>query len=158
MAFIARDHRRHEFAKWSTLENLEPLRIAAPDVPYYIAKVRERLPHAEIIPVESIRDFFRDETDRYDALLYTAESGSAWSLVYPQFSVAVPQPDPVVVPLAYPVALRDTEMVEFLSTWVELKKTDGTYEHLFAHWILGEAVKQRGKRWSVMRDVLGWVD
>jgi len=130
---------------------LESVHLAAPDVPYYIAKVRESLPQAEIIPVNSIREFFRDESGRFDALVYTAESGSAWSLVYPQFSVAVPQPDPVVVPLAYPVARGDTEMVEFLGTWVQLKKEDGTYERLFAHWILGEAVKQRGKRWSAAR-------
>ena len=47
-------------------------------------------------------------------------------------------------------------MDEFLSTWELLKKKDGTIDRLFAHWILGEATKQRGLRWSVIRDVLGW--
>jgi Na+/H+-dicarboxylate symporter len=158
-AFIVRDHRRQDYSQRDRVKKLEGLRVAVPDVPYYVDKIRAYLPKAEVVPIRSLRDdFFRDETGRFDALAFTAETGSAWSLIYPQFSVAVPKPDKMEVPLAYPVARGDPEMVEFLSTWIDLKRSDGTIDRLFRHWILGEAAKKKEPRWSVIRDVLGWVD
>ena len=91
-------------------------------------------------------------------MLYSVESGSAWSLVYPEFAVAIPRPDIMAVPLAYPVARGETQMADFLSSWVELKRKGGTIDALFEYWILGRATERRGPRWSVIRDVLGWVD
>jgi len=158
MAFVVRDHRRHEFSSRTAVQALSPLRVAVPDVAYYVEKAQSYLPKAEVVPIRSVREFFRDDSDQFDALVFTAEAGSAWSLVYPQFGVAIPHPDVMAVPLAYPVARDDPEMVEFLSTWVELKKKDGTLDRLYEYWILGGATKRREPRWSVIRDVLGWVD
>ncbi len=158
LAFVVRDHRRHEFSSREGVKALRSLRLAVPEVPYYIDKVRAYLPQAELVPIESVREFFRDESGRLDGLVFTAESGSAWSLVYPEFSVAVPRPDVLAVPIAYPVARGDAAMVEFLSAWVNLKKEDGTLDRLFTHWILGGATASRDPRWSVIRNVLGWVD
>ena len=31
-------------------------------------------------------------------------------------------------------------------------------EELYAHWILGERATAKQPRWSVLRDVLGWVE
>ena len=93
-----------------------------------------------------------------DALVFTAEGGSAWTLVYPEYSVAVPQPDIFRLPLAYPTARDDETFVRFLSSWVELKTKDRTVERLFGHWILGQATRRKEPRWSVIRDVLGWVE
>jgi Na+/H+-dicarboxylate symporter len=158
LAFVVRDHRRHEFSSRESVKALKSLRIAVPDVPYYIDKVRAYLPQAELVPVETVREFFRDESGRFDGLVFTAESGSAWSLVYPEFSVAVPRPDVMAVPFAYPVARGDSSMVEFLSAWVNLKEKDGTVDRLFEYWILGKTAVRHEPRWSVIRDVLGWVD
>ena len=35
---------------------------------------------------------------------------------------------------------------------------DGTVERLFDYWIHGQDAGRRGPRWSVLRDVLGWVE
>ena len=93
-----------------------------------------------------------------DAILFTAERGSAWSLLYPKYSVTVPGPGRVGVPLAYLVGRRDQEMARFVSTWIELKKNDGTIEELFEYWIKGKNASKQTPRWSVIRDVLHWVD
>jgi Na+/H+-dicarboxylate symporter/ABC-type amino acid transport substrate-binding protein len=157
-AFITRDYRRHEFSSREAVKKAQTLRLAVPASQYYQDKIRRYLPQAELIEVESPRQFFRDDDEGFDALVLTAESGSAWCLIYPQFAVAVPQPDLLKVPLAYPVARGDDQAVEFLSSWVFLKQKDKTIDRLYRHWILGEAAKQRGPRWSVIRDVLGWID
>ena len=55
-------------------------------------RVGDKLPNAEIVTVTSPRPFFRGELD-VDALLLSAEEAAAWTLVYPEYSVAVPFPD-----------------------------------------------------------------
>ena len=49
-------------------------------------------------------------------------------------------------------------MASFLSGWIELKRKDGTLQALYDHWVLGLDADARGPRWSVIRDVLHWVD
>jgi hypothetical protein len=85
----------------------------------------------------------------------TAERGFP-TLLHPAFSVAVPQPLHIRLPLAYPVPRHDVEAARFLSTWIELKKRDGTIQAFYDHWILGRDAKAKTPRWSIVRDVLGW--
>jgi ABC-type amino acid transport substrate-binding protein len=56
------------------------------------------------------------------------------------------------------VARRDQEWVQFVNTWIELKRRDGTIDALYGHWILGKNAVKREPRWSVIRNVLHWVD
>jgi ABC-type amino acid transport substrate-binding protein len=147
LGFVVRDHRKEEFSSLEALQNLESLRIGAQqDAPYYINMFRDHLPEAEIVLLRSPREFFREKAGELDALVYTAEAGSAWSLVYPDYSVAVPHPLVLAVPLAYPVKRGDRDMVDYVDVWIELKKKDGTIQRL------------HGPRWSVVRDLLHWVD
>jgi ABC-type amino acid transport substrate-binding protein len=158
LAFIVRDHRRDSFSSRDAVKALPKPRLMVPNAPYYVAKIRRYLPNAEITVSDSPRSFFAAEEGRYDALVLTAERGSAWSLIYPAFAVAVPQPDILRVPLAYPVALGNERMVEFVTYWLELKRRDGTLDELYDHWILGRTTEKKEPRWSVIRNVLGWVD
>jgi Zn-dependent peptidase ImmA (M78 family) len=86
----------------------------------------------------------------------TAERGSAYTLLHPEYSVAVPKPRPFKVPLAYVIADRDSAMAGMVDTWIELKQKDGTIDELFAHWILGQDSAPKGRRWSVGHDLLHW--
>lgn len=158
LAFIVPDHRRTEFSSRRAVKALPSLRLAIPPVPYYEAKVRAYLPQAELVGIDSPRPFFRGEVADVDALVFSAEAGSAWCLIYPAFGVAVPQPDVLRVPFAFPVARGDVEMLRFLDRWIELKQRDRTVERLFDYWIRGRAQQTRRPRWSVIRDVLHWVD
>ncbi len=87
-----------------------------------------------------------------------AESGSVLTLLFPKFTVVVPEPDIVKIPLAYPLARRDQDWARFINTWIELKRRDGTIDALYGHWILGKQAVKRQPRWSIMRNVLHWVD
>jgi hypothetical protein len=115
-------------------------------------------PLAELVPLGSPREFFTRKEDELDALVYSAEAGSAWSLVYPAYTVAIPHPDVQAVPTAYEIAHGDREWVDFVDTWIELKKKDRTIARLYDYWILGRSAVEREPRWSIMRNVLHWVD
>lgn len=156
VAFVVRDHRRDEFGSRDAVRALVSPKIAVPNSPYYIEKLERYLPSADVTVIGSPREFFRAEPGTFDALLYTAESGSSYSLVYPEFTVAVPRPDILKVPLAYAVRRGDERMVELLSAWIDLKRLDGTIDSLFDHWILGSAGVDKTPRWSVWRNVLGF--
>ena len=52
-------------------------------------------------------EMFAPHDPPLDAFVATAERGSAYTLLHPEYSVAVPKPRPVKVPLAYVIAGRD---------------------------------------------------
>jgi proton glutamate symport protein len=158
LAFIVPDYRRAEFSRADAVRAMPTLRLAVPPIRYYQEKIRGYLPQAELVPIASPRAYFRHELQGIDALVFTAEAGSAWCLIYPEFSVAVPQPDVLRAPIAFPVARGDTEMARFLGGWIELKREDGTLDALFDYWVRGRAVSEREPHWSVIRDVLHWVE
>jgi len=158
LAFITLDHRRAEFSSWDDIRAMKTLRVAVPAAPYYIAKIRAELPNAEIVPVplQDVSKILAHQDSTIDAFVLTAERGSAFTLLHPEFSVAVPKPNVYKVPLAYIVAGRDQPLVGVVNTWIDLKRKDGTIDELFAHWILGRDALAHVRRWSILDDVLGW--
>ncbi|MGB4707248.1 MAG: hypothetical protein WBH28_02190, partial [Fuerstiella sp.] len=92
-----------------------------------------------------------------DALLISAESGSAYTIQYPDYQVVVPDRKTISLPLFYAIANSDVEMRDFLEHWIRLRKDDGTLDEYYNHWILGQNPTDAKPRWSVIRDVLHWV-
>jgi ABC-type amino acid transport substrate-binding protein len=157
LAFITRDSRRKEFLSRTSILSAKGLRLGIIGGEYYIKRIRESLPLAECIQLSSPREFFEGTHPDLDAFIYTAEAGSAWTLLYPHFAVVVPQPGLLSVPLAYATARGDQEFIDYINAWIELKKKDGTVSRLYDYWILGRGAVEKKPRWSILRDVLHWV-
>jgi Na+/H+-dicarboxylate symporter/ABC-type amino acid transport substrate-binding protein len=158
LAVIVTDHRRDEFASWDAIRALGTITIVVPNIPYYVAKLRELAPRA-VLDIRSQDEPLLPVVDsKVGAVLLPAERGSAWTLMYPQYSVVVPGPDPLRVPLAFPIGKRDEEFASFMNTWIALKRKDGTLDAAYKHWILGQNALPRQPRWSIIRNVLHWVD
>jgi ABC-type amino acid transport substrate-binding protein len=158
LAFLVPDHRRAEFSEAASVREKDGLRLGVPDLPYIAQIVEREFPKATIVPMplNDPEAPLSGRINRVDAVVLTAERGSFLTLLYPAFSVAVPHPLQIRLPLAYPVARRDLEAARFLSTWIDLKRKDGTIQALYDHWILGRDAKAKGRRWSILRDVLHW--
>jgi proton glutamate symport protein len=45
-----------------------------------------------------------------------------------------------------------------MNNWIELKRKDGTIDAIYKHWILGQETTLRQPRWSIVRNVLHWVE
>lgn len=159
LAFVVKDHLREEFSGWANIRDLAAFPVAVPDLPYYVERIKARAPALKLQVADTmkeIEDGLKQGT--LDAVALPAERGSVLTLLYPKYTVVVPEPAMVKIPLAYPVAGRDQAFAAFLNTWIELKRRDGTIEALYSHWILGKPAGKRNPRWSIMRDVLRWVD
>jgi proton glutamate symport protein len=159
LALLVREYRRSEFQSLEMIRDQEGLRVGVRVEPYYLHILEKEMPDAKLIPVDSFEAFFdAEKKGELDALVTTAETGSAWSLFYPRYKVVVPKPRTIQVPLAYPVAMRSSELVRLIDVWIDLKRNDGTIQQNFDYWIRGLDAEERPPRWSVVRDVLGWVD
>jgi ABC-type amino acid transport substrate-binding protein len=157
-AFVVKDHLREEFSGWANIRDLGTFPVAVPDVPYYIDRIKARAPELELQAATMTQIEGGLKAGTLDAVVMPAERGSVLTLLYPKYTVVVPEPGVIKIPLAYPVARRDQEWVQFLNTWIELKRRDGTIDALYGHWILGKQAGKRQPRWSIMRNLLHWVD
>ncbi len=158
LAFLVEDHRRREFSRRVLIDETPDLRIACPNEPYYLEWVHALLPNAEIVPVPDVETFLSAEEGEYDAMIFGGESLSSYSLLNPQFGVVIPKPSFPSVPAAFMVPIGETEWRDVLNSWVLLKRTDGTVQKLYDYWVLGKDAELHEPRWSVIRNVLHWVD
>jgi len=158
LSFVVRDYLRRQFERVDVIASRPELHVAALDIPHYLDLLKTAFPEAQVTIIDTPRAFFTAAEGTYDALLFSAEAGSAWTLVYPQFNVVVPHPSRVAAPIAFALPREADDLATFVDTWIRLKKKDRTLERLHANWILGQGAKPRTPRWSVIRNVLGWVD
>jgi Na+/H+-dicarboxylate symporter/ABC-type amino acid transport substrate-binding protein len=157
LAFVVADYRATQFSEWPAIQAMGRLRLGIPKTSSLTEKIREQLPDAEIVQLDRADDIFVPHDPPLDAVVATAERGSAYTLLHPAYSVAVPKPQTFKVPLAYVIAGRDAEMTSVVNTWIELKRKDDTVDELFHHWILGDNSVPKTPRWSVLHDVLHWL-
>jgi ABC-type amino acid transport substrate-binding protein len=157
MALVAPDYRVREFASLDRIRRLGSLRIGYVDgSSSFTKRLRELIPNVELVEIGSNRDYFERDGTRLDGLLISAESGSAFTLMYPDFGVVVPSGAKVSLPLFYAVGQREEEMTDYLEHWIQLRKRDGTMQQMYDYWILGKRAGPAERRWSLIRH-WGWV-
>jgi ABC-type amino acid transport substrate-binding protein len=156
-AFVVRDHDREAFARLDAIRQRPGLRVAVLGRPSWTLRMATLLPRAEIVPVHSLLDFARAEPGRLNAMYTGLARGTALSLLYPQFTAVVPEPGLGSVPIAFVVPAGETEFLARIDAWVEQEKASGLVEAKLDYWVRGKGAKaERGRRWSVATDVLGW--
>ena len=159
LGFLVRDYRRKEFSTMENVLKMKDLKLGVvQNDKAFDRRILNAFPEASVVDIKSPRDFLKGDQPELDAVVYSAEGGSAWTLIYPDFNVVVPQPLSAKVPMGYPLPTGDAEWSRFISTWVELEQKNGSVGHLFEHWIRGGGAKDTEPRWSIIRDVLHWVE
>jgi ABC-type amino acid transport substrate-binding protein len=102
--------------------------------------------------LETYSDFFTDNPEGVDALVISAEAGSAWTILYPAYSVVVPEPH-LKANGAFAIPLAASDFENFVNDWLQMKQTSGIINKLYDKWILGAKVEQEEDRWSIGRDL-----
>jgi hypothetical protein len=73
--------------------------------------------------------------------------------------VVVPRPSTTAVPIAFPIAPGGETFSEYFRTWIAIKKKSNSFQRYYDHWIRGVTPEsETAPRWSVIRNVLGWVE
>lgn len=156
VALVVEDHMRNSFSDIEALRQ-QDVTIALVASDYFTTRIRRALPNAKIVILNSAEEFFQEENPVADVLVLTAEEGAAYTYRYPRYTVTK-VPTETKIPTSYALPKGDIEMMEFVSSWVELKQIEGTTDQLYQYWMLGGVTKKKEPRWSVIKDVLHWVD
>jgi Na+/H+-dicarboxylate symporter len=152
-AFIVRDHQKQNFRTKEALLRLDrQVKIGVPDDSYFVNFIQRNLPDAEVVPLPKARDFF--EKGELDALLIDAESGSAWTLLYPKYSVVIPENTRIQQPLGYAVPRQQVEFTDMVNALLRISKDRGIQQQLYDHWIMGQDPPGQTRRWNILQDVL----
>ncbi|MDJ0866594.1 MAG: cation:dicarboxylase symporter family transporter [Myxococcota bacterium] len=155
-AIVVRDHMADELSDPEALRERR-LRVGIITGGRPQRAAEELLGQLELVPIPSSRWFFETDHD-LDALLVSAESGAAWSMLYPEYRVIIPTRRPVGLPFCYAMHPDAVRLARFVDQWVLLAETMGRIETLTDYWLYGEGAEEEAPRWSILRDVLGWVE
>ena len=161
VGLVVRDERREEFASAETLRLRRGLRIGVPLDTRQLAASMKRYFAAtgvEFVAFESPGAYFETRHPDIDAFLMPAEGGAAATLLHPDYTVVVPQPDPVRMPYAFGVAPDASDLLQAVNAWIVFASSEGAISRAHAYWILGQGAETRGRRWSILRNVLAWDD
>jgi Na+/H+-dicarboxylate symporter/ABC-type amino acid transport substrate-binding protein len=156
MALIVPDYMRHSINRSDAEANIGKLTIATVSSDYFRERVLKNFPNVDFVELESAEAFF-STPPAADALLLSAEEGAAYAFRYPQYTVVTAE-RPVRVPAAYALPRGESEWQQIVGNWIQLKQADGSIDDLYQYWMMGGVTAQRTPRWSVIRDVLGWID
>ncbi len=180
LALLVQDYRRSEFLTFGKARSNRDLRLALIADPYVEHLVEKLLPNATLVMVDSLEDVIAQQLESsehgqapridispvseqptpeptIDAMVTAAEKAAAWSLLYPRYSPVVPTPV-VRLPAAFPIPHDEEDLADYMKIWLTIRKKDGSIQKLYDYWVLGKAEHAAQHRWSVIRDVLHWID
>jgi len=161
VGLVVPDHTREAFKSWEAIrERGGAIRIAIPGNPEARAFARALLPQAELVPLGGLADqrgMLESEQFAVDAIADLSEEGAAWTLLYPRFTLVVPEPA-IFTAQGFGVARGNLSLAQTVNAWILEEQAQGTVDALYRYWMLGDERRTRLPRWSVIRDVLHWVE
>lgn len=134
------------------------LKIAAVKGTSFEELLPKLFPYHQHILLEKY-DMF-DKNKEADVLIWEEYEAIAWILKHRMFRIMFPSPAIGQDTLCYILKQDDTQFLEFINNWLILKENEGFFKHQFDLWIQGktDVIDVKERRWSVVRNVLKWVD
>jgi Na+/H+-dicarboxylate symporter len=162
VGLIVRDHKRHAYSTWQEIDKMDAgFRLGVDGSLSSMMMTRDLFPKATLTPIRDMTEqasILESGARNLDAITDMAEEGGAWTLLYPAFTVVVPQPA-ALIPVAYAVARDNNDLLISTNAWLQAEKSKGNIDELYSYWMLGGATeKKRLPRWSVIKDILQWVE
>jgi Na+/H+-dicarboxylate symporter/ABC-type amino acid transport substrate-binding protein len=156
LGLVVADYDRNNFAGYAQILDLPSLKIAATSYRFNEGSGQKAFPDANIVEIQNPRDFFNGKYPDINAMLYTAEAASAWTLIYPNWTVVVPKGLNIKNPVAYILPQSAMRWQKFVDTWLVYRANSSLVDNAYQFWILGKSKQNKVPRWSFAHDVLGW--
>ncbi len=157
-AFLVPDYRRSEFSSFANIRGLKSIELAIAPNRHYKSLVQKLLPNARITEVLSLEPYLDKDLGEFDALLTTGEKAAGWSLQHPKYSAVIPQPNSINIPAGFPLPHNEESLADYMKIWLNIRQQDGSIQQLYDYWVLGKQTTHKQHRWSIIRDVLHWVE
>lgn len=150
--------RAEEFMTLNSVARNNQLKILA--FGYFIHAAEHHFPHAHILnlPNGSTSMMPPMLNGQVDAALSTRLQATAWCSNHPSFVPIDYAGQLGQCYFAYPAALEAAHWISFLNNWLILKEQSGFRDKMTRFWLKGENITELTPRWSIIRNVLHWVD
>ena len=152
---VVKDFKRDQFTDLKFLKNSKKLRIAALKGTTLEELVPTLFPNATFVAITDYEQFLAP--DIADALLWTESEALAWTQIHPEYTTLYPNESLGFETYAYAIHQDDHEFQQYLNYWLSLKTLDGFIDSQHDKWVLGKQ-PNTNKRWSIIRDVLHWIE
>lgn len=158
LVLVVQENSRKRFSTLDRIHDSKHLNIAVLKGSAFEQYARERFPEKEIILLNQYDEFLHAGPNV--ALLWEEEESVAWLLNHRGFRILLPQPLLGYDAIGYAVQSQSLRFLDYLNTWLKLKQSQGFTEKQHDLWIKGktEIAAQNEPRWSVIRNVLHWID
>ena len=164
MALLTKDN-QDDFRKFKSLSNLDTFTVGYLERKEFAVQFQKYFPQAGVVQLDSIGQFFNEnhtikirDSLTIEALIVSAEGGSTYTMIHPDYQLVNPFPYNISAARVFLFDKPDPEFKEFVNNFIKVNQKDGTFENLYDYWILGKEVSINKKNWSVIRDVLHWVE
>lgn len=138
LGLIVPDHLRTLYDTETHIRSVQPLEISVLEGSLLATEIHRHFPWATLTPLSSPEEFFKQDQASNRVLAAHAESGAAWTLLYPHYSVVNPLRQPDKAPLTIVIAGFDLPLQNLLNAWISLQRINGTMTVLTDYWFLGK--------------------
>jgi Na+/H+-dicarboxylate symporter/ABC-type amino acid transport substrate-binding protein len=97
-------------------------------------------------------------TGELDATMWSELPAYIWCMAHPGYTTLSYNNQLGLKYFAYPVKTGSSDMITFLNEWMNLKEVSGFKKRQENYWIHGRTTNIKEPRWSIIRNVLHWVD
>ncbi len=158
IVFVAKEESRKLFSNTEELQEFPRGEIAVLKGSSFEQLAREIFPRKQLIILNSYDDFL--SLDKEVALLWEEQEAVAWLLTHRGYRLVLPEPSLGLDSLGYAVQVGNPRFLSYLNTWLELKNTSGYSTKQYNLWIKGktEIAAPSEPRWSIIRNVLHWIE
>ena len=157
-AIIVKDYRKDDFSTVEKIKKMEPRPRIGVLKGSAFKKAAEKALDLELVEIDSYLDFFEDNKYKLDGVINSAEQGSTWALLYPDYDAVILKDVKHTTFVAYAIAKGDLHFLEYLNYWIKLEKLNKVTDDYYNYWVLGKVPELKKPRWCVMRDVLHWME
>ncbi len=158
-AFVVPDHMRNDFESIEKVKSLGFIKVGYVAGGFNIDILKTIFPRIIWTEIDDMSGFFGGGRPDLGGVFTSAESGSAWTLLHPEFNVSVVKPDYVRYPVSFVTGGNNIEFTSYVDRWISIIKRNGQFDTIYGYRVQGkDKPEDIPPRWSIIRDVLGWME
>jgi ABC-type amino acid transport substrate-binding protein len=158
LVLVVSEQSRKQFSTLEKIHESPHLQIAILKGSSFETYARERFPEKMILQLHSYDEFLKQGP--HVALLWEEEEAIAWLLGNRGYRLILTHPPLGVDAIGYAIDSKSLRFLDYLNPWLQLKQSQGFTDKQFDLWIKGktEIAAPNEPRWSIIRNVLHWID
>lgn len=158
VVFVVKKNCPNVFTSLESINANPDLKIAVLKGSSYETLAYKLFPKDKIVLIDNYEKF--DSPSCADALLWQEQEAIHWIINHPKYKTASTTPPIGIDTLAYPVDVSAERLLVFLNQWLQLKEAEGFTEKQYNLWVLGKTQPSSSeeRRWSIIHNVLHWLD